>query len=136
MSAVASVQHSLDSFKRTESTLGCAISTLDEHAKTRAVELDKMSGTRGPLHGMTVAVKDNLCTTFSETTCGSKILRGYRSPYNATVIDRLIDAGAIVVAKTNLDEYAMEISRHCRFIKRTLLMTPPDPTQLDRKSVV
>jgi len=61
----------------------------------------------GRLAGVPVAVKDNLATTDLPTTCGSKLLQGYVSPYPATVVRRLIEAGAVVVGKTNLDEFAM-----------------------------
>ncbi|HVX21855.1 MAG TPA: Asp-tRNA(Asn)/Glu-tRNA(Gln) amidotransferase subunit GatA [Acidimicrobiales bacterium] len=61
----------------------------------------------GPLAGVPVALKDNLCTNGIPTTCGSRILDGWRPPYDATVVDRLRAAGAVVVGKTNLDEFAM-----------------------------
>jgi len=61
----------------------------------------------GPLQGVPVVVKDNLCTTDYTTTCASKILAGYRSPYDATVIRRLRAAGAVVTGKGNMDEFAM-----------------------------
>ena len=63
--------------------------------------------TRGPLHGVPVVVKDNIATTTLPTSCGSRILEGYVSPYEATAVRRLREAGAIVVAKTNMDEFAM-----------------------------
>ena len=62
---------------------------------------------RTPLLGVPVVVKDNLCTTDYTTTCGSKILAGYRPPYDATVIRRLRAAGAVVTGKGNMDEFAM-----------------------------
>jgi len=61
----------------------------------------------GPLAGVPVLVKDNLCTTDYPTTCGSRILAGWHAPYDATVIRRLREAGAVVVGKSNMDEFAM-----------------------------
>jgi aspartyl-tRNA(Asn)/glutamyl-tRNA(Gln) amidotransferase subunit A len=61
----------------------------------------------GPLAGVTVALKDNMCTRGVPTTCSSKILAGWRPPYDATVVLRLHAAGAVVIGKTNLDEFAM-----------------------------
>ena len=64
-------------------------------------------GARGPLHGVPVALKDNLCTRGLATTAASKILAGYVPPYDATVVTRLEQAGAVVVGKANCDEFAM-----------------------------
>ena len=62
---------------------------------------------KGSLHGVPVALKDNIVTTEQPTTCGSRILAGYVSPFDATVTQRLRTAGALIACKTNLDEFAM-----------------------------
>jgi aspartyl-tRNA(Asn)/glutamyl-tRNA(Gln) amidotransferase subunit A len=71
-----------------------------------AARVDSMEDP-GPLAGMPLALKDNIVTVEQPSTCGSRILEGYRSPFNATVVKRLRDAGAMVAAKANMDEFAM-----------------------------
>ena len=61
----------------------------------------------GPLAGVPVAIKDNIATTFLTTSCGSRVLEGYVSPYEATAARKLREAGAVLVAKTTMDEFAM-----------------------------
>ena len=83
--------------------------TADE-ARHAADEIDRRVAAGddpGPLAGVPVALKDNLCTRGIPTTCSSRILEGWRPPYTATVVERLVAAGAIPVGKTNLDEFAM-----------------------------
>jgi aspartyl-tRNA(Asn)/glutamyl-tRNA(Gln) amidotransferase subunit A len=71
-----------------------------------ATRLGEMQAT-APLYGVPVAIKDNMVTTDLPTTCGSRILEGYVSPFEATAIERLKAAGAIIACKANLDEFAM-----------------------------
>jgi aspartyl-tRNA(Asn)/glutamyl-tRNA(Gln) amidotransferase subunit A len=82
----------------------------------------------GPLAGMPVVLKDNIVTVEQPTTCGSRILEGYVSPYNATVVDRLRSAGAMIAAKTNLDEFAMGSSTEHSAFGRVL--HPMDPSRV------
>jgi aspartyl-tRNA(Asn)/glutamyl-tRNA(Gln) amidotransferase subunit A len=84
-----------------------AVAHADAAARAAGAEAARAVGAGGPLHGVPVLVKDNLCTTDYPTTCGSRVLEGYRPPYDATVIRRLREAGAVVTGKGNMDEFAM-----------------------------
>jgi aspartyl-tRNA(Asn)/glutamyl-tRNA(Gln) amidotransferase subunit A len=77
-------------------------------AQAEAIDRRRAAGQAlGPLAGVPVAVKDNICTSFGRTTCSSKILAGFRAPYDAAVIQKLLAADAVILGKTNLDEFAM-----------------------------
>ncbi|KAK8226879.1 glutamyl-tRNA amidotransferase subunit A [Phyllosticta capitalensis] len=89
----------------THKGLNAFIATENADAVLRSVEAD--SGTDSPLRGRLIAVKDNICTADLPTTCASSILQKFRSPYDATVVEKLRKAGAVVAGKTNMDEFGM-----------------------------
>ncbi len=96
-----------------------AFVTVNKDATEQARSLDKKirdGDDAGPLAGVAVSIKDNICVRGMRTTCASKMLDNYVPPYDATVVKRLLGAGAIIVGKVNLDEFAMgsttEFSRH------------------------
>jgi len=106
-----------------EPTIGAYISTFEDEALRAADDVDRRiaaGDSVGQLAGVPVAVKDNMCTTFGTTTCASKILENFHAPYNATVVERLIAADAVIVGKANMDEFAMGSSTENSGLKRTV----------------
>ena len=102
------VAASLDAAERLNDTLGAFLQIDREGAFLRAADVDgAAAGERGALAGVPVAVKDNICVKGLQASCGSAILGPYRPPYTATAVERLLAAGAVVVGKTNCDEFAM-----------------------------
>ena len=97
----------LDAIDRANPSLHAFLFVDREGALARAAELDRNPPAGAPLLGVPVAIKDNICARGVPTTAGSRLLEHYRPPYDATVVSRLHAAGAIIVGKTNLDEFAM-----------------------------
>jgi aspartyl-tRNA(Asn)/glutamyl-tRNA(Gln) amidotransferase subunit A len=103
--------------------------TVDEEgalAQARAADKVRAQGKRGPLLGVPVAVKDVLNVLGQPCTCGSRILQGYVSPYDATAIARLRQAGAVFLGRTNMDEFAMGSSTENSAFKSTRNPRNPD----------
>lgn len=105
----ATLEHFLSTIESKNPTINALLSVNADEARKQAIESDKRfaDGSARPLEGMVVAVKDNISTKGQPTTCASKILENFVPIYDATVIERLKAAGAIIVGKANLDEFAM-----------------------------
>ena len=101
------IEKTLNSAEKLNGELNSFLAVEREYALKRADEIESSKEENQTLRGVAVAVKDNICTTFSQTSCGSRILGNYRPQYNATAVERLNQAGAIIVGKTNMDEFAM-----------------------------
>jgi amidase len=100
----------LDRIRRLDPTLHSYLAILEERARTRAIEAEReirAGRRRGPLHGVPIAVKDLCQTSGIATTCASRVLRDWVPKHSATVVQRLEAAGAILVGKLNLTEFAM-----------------------------
>jgi len=110
VSAAAVLEEHLARIDATEAEIHAFNHVMVDEARATAQAVDEAvaSGSDpGRLAGVTVALKDNMCTRGTPTTCSSRILVGWRPPYDATVVTRLAAAGAVVIGKTNLDEFAM-----------------------------
>jgi len=105
MSIISDIEKVLDKAEKLNPQLNSFLSIEREHALVRAAALD--SGRETKLNGLAIAVKDNICTKGMRTSCGSHILHNYKAHYDATAIARLNAAGAVLVGKTNMDEFAM-----------------------------
>ena len=109
-SATEELRTSLEAIRARNEELHVFLYVDEEGAEAAATRVDALvakGDDPGALAGVPLAVKDNMCQRGIPTTCASKILEGWRPPYSATVVDRLVAAGALLVGKTNLDEFAM-----------------------------
>jgi len=110
LSAVELVSAYIDAIEKNDSRYNAFLAVSKEKALARAKEIQSRidnNETLSPLAGVPIAVKDNISTEEIETTCASKILKGYNPVFNATVIEKLEKAGMVVIGKLNMDEYAM-----------------------------
>ena len=104
------VKASLDQIDRQEPKIHAFLDVDEKKVYARVKEVEegiKAGRYRGPLAGVPIAVKDNICTKGQKTTCASKILGNFVPPYNASAVEKLNEAGMIVIGKTNMDEFAM-----------------------------
>jgi aspartyl-tRNA(Asn)/glutamyl-tRNA(Gln) amidotransferase subunit A len=109
-SAVDVTRSAIEAMQRDDSRVRAFVASTEDVALSQAAAVDAAiaaGDNPGPLAGVPVGIKDNLCTRGIPTTCASRILEGWRPPYDATVVRRLREAGAVMVGKTNMDEFAM-----------------------------
>ena len=116
-SSVELTRHFLDRIRRHDGTLNSFITVCEEQALAQAAAADaaRAAGTAGLLTGVPMAQKDIFCTRGVKTTCASKMLDSFISPYNADVIERSNAAGLVMLGKTNMDEFAMGSSNETSF---------------------
>ena len=110
LTAVQATQAVLDQIDRVENTVHAYVTVDKEGALKKAAEIQKKidkGELTGPLAGVPVAIKDNMCTEGMLTTCSSKILYNFVPTFTAEAVKRLEDAGAVIIGKTNMDEFAM-----------------------------
>jgi aspartyl-tRNA(Asn)/glutamyl-tRNA(Gln) amidotransferase subunit A len=116
---------------RNDPHLGAFISVFGQRALARAQAIDRRIArgeSLGPLAGLPIAVKDNMCMSQGATTCASKILKNFQAPYNATVVEHLLAADAVIIGKTNMDEFAMGSSTENSALQQTV--NPWDPSRV------
>jgi aspartyl-tRNA(Asn)/glutamyl-tRNA(Gln) amidotransferase subunit A len=112
----------LDKIKLMDKEYNCYITVMEEEALTRAIEVQRLiddGKLDSPLAGVPMVIKDNICTKGVKTTCASKMLYNFIPPYHATVVEKLLDAGAIMIGKANMDEFAMGSTTETSFYGET-----------------
>lgn len=116
-SSVELTDHFLQRIERFEPELNSCITVTQEHAKQAAMAADALiaAGQQGPLTGIPILQKDIFCTDGIKTSCGSKMLDNFIAPYDATVVSQCHRAGMVMLAKTNMDEFAMGSSNETSF---------------------
>jgi aspartyl-tRNA(Asn)/glutamyl-tRNA(Gln) amidotransferase subunit A len=123
LSSVKATQAYLDRIGQVDGQVGAYLTVTSEKALAMAEQADKLRAegkVLGPLHGVPLALKDNLCTEGVRTTCASKMLENFVPPYSATVVKMLESAGAVFLGKTNMDEFAMGSSSENSALGRTV----------------
>ncbi|MCW9006162.1 MAG: Asp-tRNA(Asn)/Glu-tRNA(Gln) amidotransferase subunit GatA [Gammaproteobacteria bacterium] len=117
VSSVELTQSFLDRIKQYDTDVNSFITVTETQALAQAQAADEKikSGTAGPLTGIPFAHKDIFCTMDVKTSCGSKMLDNFIAPYNATVVEKMADAGMVMLGKTNMDEFAMGSSNETSF---------------------
>jgi aspartyl-tRNA(Asn)/glutamyl-tRNA(Gln) amidotransferase subunit A len=111
------VRHLLDRIERLDGELNSFITVTGESAlaAARAADAARARGEAGPLAGVPIAQKDIFCTAGVKTSCGSRMLDNFISPYDATVVEKLNAAGVVMLGKTNMDEFAMGSSNETSY---------------------
>ena len=117
VSAVELTKHFLARIERYDDALNAFVTVTAEQALKQAQAADqrRARGDAAPLTGIPLAHKDIFCTAGVKTTCGSKMLDDFVAPYDATVVERFADAGAVMLGKTNMDEFAMGSSNETSY---------------------
>ncbi len=117
VSSTELTEHFLSRIKQHDATLNSFITVVKDQAMTQAAAADNAlkNGAAGPLTGVPIAHKDIFCTRGVKTSCGSKMLDNFISPYDATVVSKFKQAGVVTLGKTNMDEFAMGSSSETSF---------------------